>query len=335
MQLLGNTPAEKRQYKNELARARRDLGRNFDLNAFNIEYAARNGLVYDDISARDGSGDKMPADDTRGACMGSKRAHNTPAKDHARDNTARRNDTPAATLPYKENTPGPAPAMASYTPDMAPEDPRPDILPAPGDTAPENSHNAPEKITGVEYARNDPPGNYSEIIRQILPDINAAIATYKLDNDISGPFCKEKNGAIRFGACLIYVCNTVLRPSKILKAPADTHNAYNPEVLLSMIDICEILCRNEGLIFNRSLYMDFIGIHSDYLTDGPGRLTSGRVNLYERVLRREFEASLGAAYGSEIGNIRNLNENEARPPMESGPAPSMIAADALRALPGS
>lgn len=221
--------------------------------------------------------------------------------------------------------------------------PGPDKMPeAPRDDLPEVIPAMPRIVDAETQLKQTP-----DKIRQLLPEISAAVNTWKLDHDIQTTFSREKSGMMLFRACLMYVYDNVINPSGVLymqpykyqyiqpdRVTPVNDGAYNPAALSALIDICARMASAEGLIFNRTLFMDLAGIPAWLNSDAAIGVTSAKYRIFEKVLAAEFSASISAAYNSEIGNIRNLNENEARPHVKNNDARRAVEASELRRLPG-
>lgn len=199
----------------------------------------------------------------------------------------------------------------------------------------------PARVDGETVDGDGMPDKVREVVAGIVGVINA----YKIEHDINGIFAKEKNGIVRFVDCLATACDEVVKPSRILKrAPymqvsehnrgMTNKNAFDTDMLIKFIDICGRMCAREGLPFTRTLYIALTGISLEYFYDDREFLTSASINLRERVLKAEHNASLGMAYGTDIGNMRNLNEGEALTRTDAGAGRRSVGASELRKLTG-
>lgn len=294
MQWLGSTPEERRQYKNDLLTAKRAAGAGFDIDKFNSAWL----------------------------------------QDHEEGTQGR---TPQA---VEDRTESKAPVKKPIKELQAPQ-------------GINNSIQTEKPVTGqleriqgdiIDAERGEDSAEDDAELREVVNEIQAAINTYKLAHDITD-FSREKNGITRLAACFHEIGANVVKPSKVLKRkPYDSNNllhgvksnnnAYDADKLIKFVDICARLCAREGFGFNRLLYMNLTGTSADYIAGKADYLTSSGIGLREKILNTERAYSLNMAYGSDIGNMRNLNEGEAviRSDRQAG-RPYMSGAE-LRKLPG-
>lgn len=200
-----------------------------------------------------------------------------------------------------------------------------------------------ERIKGEEITPEAIAGD-NDKLKEVISAIDGMINTYKLDHDIQTTFSKEKNGIIQLRACLDYCYDNIVKPSHILKAPPTIEGKlrngglasvgdYNTDFLIIFIDVVKRIAGREGLPFTRALYLALTGVSYEYFMQIHDYLTSTRVNLRQKVLDAEYVDSLNMASGSDIGNLRNLNEGEALTRRDEGDKNNLVSASALRSLP--